>query len=146
MSLHENIMADIGRAAEAMDANGVISPSAIALACVRQYGEMPDPRVEYAALEHVKMMARKFLAGRFEDAGADNAAYAGQGELFSGHLQERYPVPRSNGAEPVYKLLSLMTEAEIDWNLATLRKSARARLAHADALQAYKLQHCKAAA
>ncbi len=146
MSQHERIMADIGRVLESMDEGGVISPSSVALACVRLYGEMPDPRVEYAALEHVKMMARKFLAGRFEDGGAENTAYAGQGELFSGHLQQRYPVPRRVGEEPAYKRLEDMTEAEIDWNLGMLRKSARSRLAHADALQAYKLAHCKAAA
>jgi len=115
----------------------IIGPSALASATLEEFApDGLDPHIEYASLEHFKSMARKNLARSFEDGGEANPAYDEQGELFSGHLQERYPLPRKQGAEPQYKLRSLLTPQERRWNVLKLRKDANARLAHADALEA----------
>lgn len=138
MSLHEAIAAEMTRYVEDRRDCAIMSPSAIASAVLDAFaGDKLEPHIEYASLEHFKNMARKMLAHRFSDDGAENTAYAAQGELFSGHLQDRYPVPRAPGTDPVYKLREALTDDEIRWNLVTLRKSADARLAHADALEAW---------
>ncbi len=80
-------------------------------------------------------MARKALATQFSPDSRESRAY--QGELFSGLLQARYPIPRKQEEEPVYKLLDTLTETECRWNIRQLRKSANARVEHADALLAY---------
>lgn len=137
MSLHEAIATAMVRFIEDRADCAVISPAAVAAATLSQFAEGGlEPHIEYASLEHLKNMARKVLARRFDDEGDDNAAYEGQGELFSGHLQERYPVPRKSGEDPQYKLRALLTAEERHWNVKLLRKSADARLAHADALEA----------
>lgn len=138
MSLHESIMAEMTRYIDDRRDCAILSPSAIAAAVLRVYSaDSLEPHVEYASLEHFKNMARKTLARRFDDEGDDNPVYADQGELFSGHLQDRYPVPRKAGTDPVYKLREALTDDEVRWNLRSLRKSADARLAHADALEAW---------
>ena len=117
-----------------------LSPAAIAAAAYGMFSlGSVEPHVEYGCLEHFKGMARKVLAGRFTDEGDENAAYEGQGELFSGHLQDRYPLPRKAGEEPCYKRRELLTPIERAWNVSLLRKSGKARLAHADALEAETL-------
>ena len=58
------------------------------------------------------------------------------GVSFSGKLQDRYPLPRKAGEEAAYKLRSHLTPEERRWNVMQLRKSAHARLEHADALEA----------
>ncbi|MQV80727.1 hypothetical protein [Sinorhizobium meliloti] len=115
----------------------VISPTALAIAVLQRFepGRL-EPHIEYTSLEHFKQMARRVLAHRFGEEGDDNPAYEDQGQLFSGHLQDRYPIPRKRNAEPQYKLRFLLTERERAWNVEQLRKSASARLAHADALEA----------
>lgn len=137
MSLHESIHTAMMRYIEDRRDCAIISPAAIAAATLSQFADAQiEPHIEYASLEHFKNMARKVLARRFDDEGEDNSAYAGQGELFSGHLQDRYPIRRVAGEEPSYKLRALLTAEERAWNVKTLRKSADARLAHADALEA----------
>lgn len=137
MSLHEAISTAMVRFIEDRAECAIISPAAVAAATLQAFnGDGLEPHIEYATLEHFKHMARKVLARRFDDEGEDNAAYAGQGELFSGHLQERYPVPRKKGEDPVYKRRVDLTPEERRWNVKSLRKSADARLAHADALEA----------
>lgn len=137
MSLHEAINTAMMRFIEDRRECAIMSPAAVAAATFNQFSaEHVEPHIEYASLEHFKHMARKVLARRFDDDGEENAVYSGQGELFSGHLQDRYPVPRKAGEEPTYKRRELLTPAERAWNVKTLRKSADARLAHADALEA----------
>jgi hypothetical protein len=115
----------------------ILSPAALASAAYAKFADdAVEPHVAYGCLEHFKGMARKVLAGSFADDGEGNQSYADQGELFSGHLQDRYPLPRAKGADPVYKLRHLLTPEERAWNVKTLRKSGEARLAHADALEA----------
>jgi hypothetical protein len=74
------------------------------------------------------------LGKRFNIESDEADAY--HGDLFSGALQNRYPLPRSAGDEPVYKLRSRLTAEERAWNVQQLRKSSQARLEHADALEA----------
>ena len=146
MSLHESISTAMMRFIESRADCAIISPAAVASATLQEFssGNL-EPHIEYATLEHFKNMARKALARRFDDEGEENSAYAGQGEMFSGHLQERYPVPRQKGADAQYKLRSLLTPDERRWNVKLLRKSADARLAHADALEAEGMsQDCAA--
>lgn len=135
MSLHDDIISRFARHHEALAGASTIGPLALAEPVLREYNPTPlEPHVEYLSLEHLKHMARRFLAGIHGAEGEENPAH--QGELFSGILQERYPIPRKTGEEPVYKRRCDLTAEERAWNVAQLRKSAYSRLAHADALEA----------
>lgn len=119
-----------------------ISPSVLAHSVFERFknGEV-EPHIQYTSLEHLKQMAREFLRHRKDAEGDLSEAYASQGDLdlgveFSGKLQDRYPLPRKKDEEPVYKLRSELTPIERAWNVQQLRKSAHARLEHADALEA----------
>lgn len=128
-------MAAMGRHIERLSGAALISPSALAWAVLSDIaGDDLDPIVQYACLEHFKAMARKALAGRFTAEGEENPAHGD--DLFSGSLQDRYPLRHQAGQEPVYKRRDLLTAEERAWNVQQLRKSARARLQHADALEA----------
>lgn len=145
MSLHEAITTEMQRYIDARSDCAILSPAAIAAHSYEVFAQSSvDEHIQYGCLEHFKAMARKVLAHRFADDGEDNAAYANQGELFSGHLQDRYPLPRKAGTDPTYKLRHLLTAEERAWNVTLLRKSADARLAHADALEAEGMQDCAA--
>lgn len=146
MSIHEDIASAMTRFIDDRRDCAILSPAAIASATRTAFCEDAlEPHIEYACLEQFKNMARKVLAHRFDDSGEENAAYADQGELFSGHLQDRYPLPRKRGEDPVYKLREHLTDDEVRWNLQTLRRSAEARLAHADALEAWHQSRASAA-
>lgn len=136
MSLHEEVNTAIHREIDAMGAAIALSPTAVALAVQRTFSDSRiEPRLQYTSLEHIKQMARKALAGRYEPDGEQNESH--QDELFSGHLQDRYPTPRIRDADPLYKHREALTKDELLWNVTQLRKSASARLRHADALQAW---------
>ena len=61
--------------------------------------------------------------------------------MFPETLQKRYPRQQSdNSVEPEYILLEFMSDSDIDYNVARLRKEAVAKLRHADALEAYRLR------
>lgn len=136
MSLHEEITAAFQIEIEALGVAVVLSPTSLALAVQRRFIEQRvEPHIEYTSLEHLKQMARRALARRYDTEGDENEAH--QGEMFAGQLQDRYPLPKQAGDEPSYKLRGLMTAEEVAWNVKQLRKSATARLEHADALQAW---------
>lgn len=136
MSIHEDISSFMYSWLDARSGVGIISPTALAAATQSSYeaGEI-EPHIAYTSLEHFKQIARRVLAGRYDDHD-ENPAYQEQGTLFPGLLQDRYPIPRGRGQEPQYKLRSLLTAHERAWNVEVLRKSAKARQAHADALEA----------
>lgn len=137
MSLHESITTEMHRFINDHAECAILSPAALAAAAYEKFADDEvEPHIAYGCLEHFKGMARKVLAGNFSDEGERNQSYTEQGELFSGHLQDRYPLPRAKGADAVYKLRHLLTPEERAWNVKTLRKSGEARLAHADALEA----------
>jgi hypothetical protein len=53
-------------------------------------------------------------------------------------LQWRYPTARSKGqSDPEYVLRDHLTDRDVAYNVARLRTEARAKLAHADALEAW---------
>lgn len=137
MSMHEEINIAMQKWVEDRGDCAVVSPTALAIAVLRRFepGRL-EPHIEYTSLEHFKQMARRVLAHRFGDEGESNPAYEEQGQLFSGHLQDRYPVPHQRGADPRYELRHLLTEKERAWNVEQLRKAGWARLTHADALEA----------
>lgn len=138
MNLHEAITVAIHEVVDSFGSADLISPTTVARVLQERYGAAKsDPHVQYASLEHFKQMSRRALAGRYSAESDDTEATAD--DLlpgFSGHLQTRYPVPRASGEDPVYKLRSALTAAERRWNVMTLRSSGRARMLHADALEA----------
>ena len=142
MNQHQQIVAAFEREYTFLGDAISISPSALAHRVFETFstGE-EDPQIQYTSLEHLKHMARVFLASRKDADGEMNEAHGAQGEFdlgvtFSGNLQDRYPLPRPAGAEPTYKLRAHLTAEERAWNVLQLRKSARTRLEHADALEA----------
>lgn len=138
MKPHERIMSDFHRMIDEKGDIEEITPASLALNAMSIYSkERLEPEIEYTSYEHLKGMARKALARRY-DHGDGEEAYGedeSQGSLFK-QLQERYPVPKVKGREPTYKLRSHLSEYERAWNVGQLRKAGRARLAHADALEA----------
>lgn len=139
MSTHEEIAQSIRQLVLAADAEGVIdlSPTFLANRCFSAFSSGDeDIHVEYAAVEHYKQMARRILAGRYGHEADESEAM--QSDMFSGHLQTRYPVPVEPGEQPIYRPREALNVADLDWNISHLRKSAMARLEHADALKAYR--------
>lgn len=117
-----------------------ISPSLVArsayTALLRNVSDVPLP-IEWAAIEQLKQTARAELRGKLGHESDANETY--QGDMFSGHLQKFYPVRTAVDADPIYKLRDLMTHEEAAQNVRALRKQANARVAHADALEAWDL-------
>ena len=114
-----------------------VSPSWLATEVM----QMLDPErsshpIEYA-MAHLqfRQLARAAFAGRWEKPASGSRTE--QHDLFP-DLQTRYPIGnRSEGQEPEYVLLEHMTEDDVAFNVARLRSEARAKMAHADALEAW---------
>lgn len=141
MNQHQRIMGEFARQYEGFSEAVIVSPSALAHAVFTSFASGDEEtHVAYCSLEHLKQMARGYLRGRHDADGEENPAHNAQGELpgisFSGKLQDRYPLPRKAGEEPVYKRREHLTDDERAWNVQQLRKSAKARQEHADALEA----------
>lgn len=142
MNQHQRITRELERQYELLRDAAIVFPSALAQGVYEHFmhGD-EDLHIQYASLEHFKHMARVFLAKRKDADGDENDAHSAQGNFdlgtsFSGQLQDRYPLPRKQGEEPAYKLRSELTDDERAWNVRQLRKSAKARQEHADALEA----------
>lgn len=113
-----------------------MSPRQIAVNVQSNWGhDKVEPHLQYTSLEHLTQMARRVLGSRFDPESNESNSY--QGELFTGNLQSHYPIPRPKEGDAVYKRTEFLTLEEIEWNVEKLRKSASARLRHADALQAW---------
>lgn len=141
MNQHQQIIAEMDRQYEAIRDAVFVGPGSLALGVYNTFASGEEtPNIQYASIEHIKTMARKFLAKRNDADGEENPAHMAQGELpgiqFSGQLQDRYPLPRIAGEEPVYKLRIHLSPEERAYNVSQLRKSADARNEHADALEA----------
>ena len=142
MNEYGRIVEEIARQYDRYSAAVTVNPSSIAngvLEALASGAESDTTR--YLSFEQLKQMSREFLRRRKDVDGEENEAHSAQPELplgikFSGKLQDRYPVPRKSGDEPTYKLRHHLTPEERHWNVMQLRKSAGARLEHADALQA----------
>lgn len=87
--------------------------------------------VAYAATLELRQLARSVCrrASNLEDP-----AQVGQGALFDGQLQRRYPADR--GGDESYVLREHMTVAERRANVSRLRAEASSKARHADALEA----------
>lgn len=141
MNQHQHILAEMARQYEAIHEADIVGPGALAQRVYAEFAEGDEePHIQYTSLEHMKHMARRFLANRHDADGDDNPSHGAQGEFqgigWSGQLQPRYPLPRQPGQEPAYKRRELLTDEERAFNVAQLRKSAKARQEHADALEA----------
>ena len=151
MNQHQRINQELERQYEMLRDATIVMPTALAHGAFEQFttGE-EDLHIQYASLEHLKHMARVFLAKRKDPDGDENEAHNAQGDLdlgipaFSGKLQDRYPLRRKSGEEPAYKLRHELSEDERAWNVQQLRKSAKARQEHADALEAEGLAQAAA--
>jgi hypothetical protein len=142
MNLHKQITEEMQRQYDALQDAIIVYPSAIAMRVFEVFSSGEEAaHIEYASLEHLKHMARVFLAKKKNPDSDESEAYSAQDEMdfgaeFSGQLQDRYPLPRKAGEEPAYKKRHDLTPEERAWNVKQLRKSAGARLEHADALEA----------
>lgn len=145
---HQHIVSEMARQYESLQGAITIGPSALAFKVMEKF-RSDDPieaHIQYASLEHMKSMARAFLAKRNDPTADDNEIYDQSSFEFSGQLQVRYPLPRKRGEDPVYKLREHLTAEERAWNVDQLRKSARSRQEHADALEAEGMSQAKKAA
>jgi len=135
MSLHEEIVEAIHIELEKMGDAECLGPTSLAIAVQQRFnGREIEPHIKYTSLEHLKQMSRRILRGQFEP---ESEADSGQNEMFSGNLQDRYPIKVSKKEDPIYKLRAALSHDEAAWNIKRLRQSARARMEHADALQAW---------
>jgi hypothetical protein len=142
MTIHEDVLSEIHREMKRLSGiDVVVSPTTIALAVQESFatGRL-EPHIQYTSLEHLKQMARHELARNWSHGNENAETYSHedeQGELFSGHLQDSYPLPRRRGEEPVYRPREFLSFEEAEWNADQLRKHGLARLKHADALLAW---------
>lgn len=123
----------------------IITPASLALAVQNKITPTfeIDRLIRHLSLEHLKQMARAALRGHFDPDRDDGPE---QVEMFEGgHLQYRYPIPYGRGEQPSYKLREALTDREVTWNVSALRRSATARLMHADALEAWNFSRREAA-
>lgn len=85
----------------------------------------------YAGVLQLRQMARGVCR---RQVGEDDDTTAGQGALFDGQLQRRYPAKRAG--DEVYVLRDHLTIEERRENIARLRAEAASKARHADALEA----------
>ena len=98
-----------------------------------------------AAHLEFRQLARQVLrrnAGDLENLEDDQGP--AQQPLFE-EFQERYPIFRPKGEEPVYRLFEHLTDADIAYNVARLRAEGGAKLEHAKRLEAWGLERRKSA-
>lgn len=141
MNQHQAIISEMTKQYESLSGAVLVAPSGLAHRVFEAFKSGDEsPQIQYTSLEHLKQMAREFLRRQKNPDSDESETYANQAELpgisFSGQLQDRYPLPKKVGDEPVYKLRHHLTAEERAWNVQQLRKSAKARQEHADALEA----------
>jgi hypothetical protein len=125
----------VGRVIELRGAAVSISPSWVATEAMQQLDpEREAPSLVYAGCNlQLRQIARGILRKKYQPDDDDSDEH----DLFPG-LQRRYPTARSaRAAEPEYVLLEHLTHVDIGFNVGRLRSEAAAKLAHADALQAF---------
>lgn len=96
-------------------------------------GSLAPPMVALAANLQLRQLARDICRKRNEE---DDSKAPEQHQLFPG-LQRRYPIKRTLNEEPQYVLLEHLSGEDIEFNVARLRLEGRAKLEHADALEAW---------
>lgn len=137
MSQHEQIVEEMNRFIESRGDCATLSPTVLAIVAFDKFASSAvEPHIKYGCIEHFKAIGRGVLRGRFDDAGEENPAFAEQGEMFSGHLQERYALPRKKGEEPQYKRRDALTMAEREKIADRFQRCGRAWIDHGAALLA----------
>lgn len=135
MSLHEQIVAEMQRFIDEREDCAVLSPTVLAMVAYDKFAPANlEPHIQYGCIEHFKGIGRGVLRGRFEEASENNPAFAQQGEMFSGKLQERYAVPRKRGEDPQYKRREDLTMEEREKIADRFRRCGRAWIDHGAAL------------
>lgn len=120
---------------ETLDGTGdaVIKPALLAARAIERIDPASDSPVlvSWLAVLQMRQMARSICRMVSQ---IDDPSQAGQGALFDGQLQRRYPATRDS--EEVYVLRERLTLAEREANSARLRAEGIAKIRHADALDA----------
>ena len=125
----------VARTAELYEHKDTVSPAWLATEAMALIGFPRDLHpIGYLGCHlQMRQIARAFCRKRFGDDDEDD----GQADLFNGTLQRRYPKTHNNGDDPEYALLICLTNDDVAFNVARLRKEAFAKQAHADALEAW---------
>ena len=141
-SVHDRVMQRLRVAVDEVREVGEVSPTTIATRAARFFADGNDVEVHllYASVEHFKQLARELLRERFSPHSVAAIAAAGQGDMFSTELQDRYPIQVPKGADPIYKRRELMSVAELDWVIERMQRAARSLLHHVDMLRVYREQ------
>jgi hypothetical protein len=88
----------------------------------------------------LRQIARGKLRRQF-----DPVDIAESDDLFPETLQDRYPRRPRRGQEPLYVLRDDMSDDDVSYNVARMRRAASGLLRHADALEAWGLERKEAA-
>ena len=97
-----------------------------------------NPTVYIGCHLQLRQIARQVLGKTYESE--DDAPGEAQHEMFAG-LQSRYPkAPTEGEVERSYVLLEHMSKEDVRYNVGRLRSEARAKLKHADTLEAWDQQ------
>lgn len=140
MSTHDDIVQEIRRKVEEVNKakSPDLSPDTIATLVYSVFATgTEDVHIRHGCMESYKSMSRRVLAREFgadEDPGMDS-----QGDMFSGQLQERYPIRTPAGSDPVYRIREALSDSDLEWNIQRLMKLSHAALKHAEALAVYRL-------
>jgi hypothetical protein len=127
-----------------IDDNGdvaAVSPAWVATTVMRAIDFPRDLHpLGYAGCHlEVRQIARAKLRRQFDPTSSDDD---GNGDdLFPDTLQDRYPSRSDRDQEPVYVRLNLMSDADVAYNVARMRRAGRALLKHADALEQWGREH-----
>lgn len=108
-------------------------PGWIARQALVKIGLPKDPIVSYCAIEHLKQIARACLRVLFEPE--SERPGISTPDLFI-EFQSHYPLPHEKDEEPTYWAFGYLSPEQLRWNAERLRSEAKAKNAHADALDA----------
>lgn len=126
-----------------------ITPDSIATAALSEIDpkKVSVPAVVAGCTLALRQIARGLLRKHFEeepDDDADDDEEEDQFVLFPGLLQQRYPSAQRGASD--YVLLQQMSDADIAFNVARLRKEGSSKTKHADALEQFGRDRKKATA
>lgn len=130
----------VGRMVDRRRAESRVSPVSIANDCMAVLDPRMKsiPRVYQGCHLHLRQLARAVLARAYDPADKRKRVRDGKAlaDLFK--LQACYPEAHTGDLEdPVYVRKEEMTREDVAYNIARLRSEGRAKIAHADGLQAW---------
>jgi hypothetical protein len=133
MNAESELVAAVERAYLAHTGRPTISPSWLATEAMIAIGfpRSLHPLGYLGCHLQMRQIARGFCRQHFEPEETV------EDDLFPDTLQQRYPSVKGAGGEPIYVVLDAMSDDDVAYNVARLRKEARAKLRHADALEAW---------